>query len=150
MLVAVRQEKQQPLNPRALGFHLVPLFTNRQCVCVHRYSVYRSDTIIPQCGNIVSQYTNRRCLCARRICFHLPPVSGTTAAILFSFSLAEMSRIFGKRATVAYLHVPSLSSKSRRVITVYEFPLVLHASLHPRHSRYSSGAAYRGKVLTHT
>ena len=66
------------------------------------------------------------------------------------FLLAEMSRIFGKRATIAYLHVLSLSSQSKRVITVYEFPLVLHASVHPRHSRYSSGAACRGKVLTHT
>lgn len=104
----------------------------------------------PLWDNIDSQYTNRWCLCAIRIYFHLPPVSGTTASSLCSCSLVEMSRIFGKRATVAYLHVLSLSSQSRRVITVYEFPLVLHASVHPRHSRYSSGAAYRGKVLTHT
>lgn len=70
-------------------------------------------------------------------------------SVLF-FTGWNFSEYLGKRATLAYLHVLSLSSQSRRVITVYEFPLVLHASVHPRHSRYSSGAAYRGKVLTHT
>jgi len=34
------------------------------------------------------------------------------------FFTGEMSLIFGKRATVTYLHVLSLSSQSRRVITV--------------------------------
>jgi len=73
---------------------------------------------------------------------------GRDSVLFFTFS--NVSRIFGKRAAVAYLHVLSLSYQSRRVITVYEFPLVFHASVQPRHSRYSSGAAYRGKVLTHT
>lgn len=119
-----------PRNTRASGYHLVPPLPNSRRVCVIWHSVYRSDTIIPL-GDIVSQCTSRWCLCAVRTCFHLPPGSGTTAAILFSFSLVVMSGIFWKRATVAYLYLLSLSSQSRRVITVYEFPLLFHASVHP-------------------